>query len=121
MRFLLLLQGIDLVAGGEEQEEPRGLPLSLDDIYLKLSLLRSRTGLNPHICRISNYSTLKFLSFHREFGTVPVSCPKNWKQFQCSDPEALVHEQGNKPPISLSRLIKFMKGKEDKIAVIVEL
>ncbi|KAG5244772.1 60S ribosomal protein [Salix suchowensis] len=51
--------------------------------------------------------------------SVPVSCEENWKQVQCCDIEEVVYEQDNKAPLSLSRLITFMKGKENKTAVLV--
>ncbi|KAE8710540.1 putative 60S ribosomal protein L18-1 [Hibiscus syriacus] len=50
-------------------------------------------------------------------GALSFPCKKNWEQIQCRYTETLVYEQS--PPLSLSRLVQFMKGKEDKIAVVV--
>lgn len=41
--------------------------------------------------------------------------------FQCCDPEASIHEQGQQIPfVSLSRLVDFMKGKVDSGWVVTE-
>ncbi|KAG7030142.1 60S ribosomal protein L18-3, partial [Cucurbita argyrosperma subsp. argyrosperma] len=82
-------RGIDLVAGGKSKKTKRTAPKS-DDIYLKLLV-----------------KLYRFLV--RRTGS----------NFNAVILKRLFMSKVNKPPISLSRLIKFMKGKEDKIAVIV--
>ncbi|XP_074576870.1 large ribosomal subunit protein eL18y [Curcuma longa] len=81
--------GIDLVAGGRSKKTRRTAPKS-DDVYLKL-LVR----------------LYKFLV--RRTGS----------KFNAVILKRLFMSKTNRPPLSLRRLIKFMEGKEDKIAVIV--
>lgn len=81
--------GIDLVAGGKSKKTKRTAPKS-DDVYLKLIV-----------------KLYRFLV--RRTGS----------RFNAVILKRLFMSKVNKPPISLSRLIRFMKGKEDKIAVIV--
>ncbi|CAA7388852.1 unnamed protein product [Spirodela intermedia] len=81
--------GIDLVAGGKSKKTRRTAPKS-NDIYLKLLV-----------------KLYRFLV--RRTGS----------SFNAVILKRLFMSKINKPPISLSKLIKFMKGKEDKIAVIV--
>lgn len=81
--------GIDLVAGGKSKKTKRTAPKS-DDIYLKLLV-----------------KLYRFLV--RRTGS----------KFNAVILKRLFMSKVNKPPLSLSRLIQFMKGKEDKIAVVV--
>ncbi|ONK78696.1 uncharacterized protein A4U43_C02F21480 [Asparagus officinalis] len=81
--------GIDLVAGGRSKKTKRTAPKS-DDPYLKLLV-----------------KLYKFLV--RRTGS----------SFNAVILKRLFMSKTNKPPISLKRLATFMKGKEDKIAVIV--
>ncbi|KAL5995784.1 Dihydrolipoamide acetyltransferase component of pyruvate dehydrogenase complex [Asimina triloba] len=81
--------GIDLVAGGRSKKTKRTAPRS-DDIYLKLLV-----------------KLYRFLV--RRTGS----------KFNAVILKRLFMSRVNKPPVSLSRLIKYMKGKEDKTAVVV--
>ncbi|MQL77303.1 hypothetical protein Taro_009740 [Colocasia esculenta] len=81
--------GIDLVAGGKSKKTKRTAPKS-NDVYLKLLV-----------------KLYRFLV--RRTGS----------KFNAVILKRLFMSKINKPPISLSRLITFMKGKEEKIAVIV--
>ncbi|XP_062150320.1 large ribosomal subunit protein eL18x-like [Alnus glutinosa] len=81
--------GIDLVAGGKSKKTKRTAPKS-DDIYLKLLV-----------------KLYRFLV--RRTGS----------NFSAVILKRLFMSKINKPPLSLSRLIKFAQGKEGKIAVIV--
>ncbi|MBA0784519.1 hypothetical protein Gotri_026283, partial [Gossypium trilobum] len=81
--------GIDLVAGGKSKKTKRTAPKS-DDIYLKLLV-----------------KLYRFLV--RRTGS----------KFNAVILKRLFMSKVNKPPLSLSRLIQYMKGKEDKIAVVV--
>ena len=81
--------GIDLVAGGKSKKTKRPAPKS-DDIYLKLIV-----------------KLYRFLV--RRTGS----------KFNAVILKRLFMSKINKPPMSLSRLIRFMKGKENKIAVLV--
>ncbi|KAA0050917.1 60S ribosomal protein L18-2 [Cucumis melo var. makuwa] len=81
--------GIDLVAGGKSKKTKRVAPKS-DDIYLKLLV-----------------KLYRFLV--RRTGS----------NFNAVILKRLFMSKVNKPPLSLSRLIQFMKGKESKIAVVV--
>ncbi|KAK1325514.1 60S ribosomal protein L18-2 [Acorus calamus] len=81
--------GIDLVAGGKSKKTKRTAPKS-DDIYLKLLV-----------------KLYRFLV--RRTGS----------KFNAVILKRLFMSKTNKPPISISRLAKFMSGKEGKIAVIV--
>ncbi|KAG6483726.1 hypothetical protein ZIOFF_060379 [Zingiber officinale] len=81
--------GIDLIAGGRSKKVRRTAPKS-DDVYLKL-LVR----------------LYKFLV--RRTGS----------KFNAIILKRLFMSKTNRPPISLRRLIKFMDGQDNKIAVIV--
>ncbi|KAH7666705.1 large subunit ribosomal protein L18e protein [Dioscorea alata] len=81
--------GIDLVAGGRSKRTKRTAPRS-DDVYLKLLV-----------------KLYRFLV--RRTGS----------KFNAVVLKRLFMSKTNRPPISLRRLIKFMDGKDDKIAVIV--
>ncbi|XP_059451770.1 large ribosomal subunit protein eL18x-like [Corylus avellana] len=81
--------GIDLVAGGKVKNSKRTAPKS-DDIYLKLLV-----------------KLYRFLV--RRTGS----------NFSAVILKRLFMSKINKPPLSISRLIKFSQGKEGKIAVIV--
>ncbi|KAG9457612.1 hypothetical protein H6P81_002120 [Aristolochia fimbriata] len=81
--------GIDLVAGGKSKKTKRTAPKS-DDIYLKLLV-----------------KLYRFLV--RRTGS----------NFNAVILKRLFMSKVNKPPLSLSRLIRFMDGKGDKIAVVV--
>ncbi|ERN02273.1 hypothetical protein AMTR_s00343p00015240, partial [Amborella trichopoda] len=81
--------GIDLVAGGKSKKTKRTAPKS-GDIYLKLLV-----------------KLYRFLV--RRTGS----------KFNAVILKRLFMSKINRPPISLSRLIKFMQGKEGKIGVIV--
>ncbi|XP_020268682.1 60S ribosomal protein L18-2-like [Asparagus officinalis] len=83
------LMGIDLVAGGRSKKTKRTAPKS-DDVYLKLLV-----------------KLYKFLV--RRTGS----------SFNSVILKRLFMSRTNKPPISLKRLVAFMKGKENNIAVIV--
>ncbi|KAG8485254.1 hypothetical protein CXB51_021671 [Gossypium anomalum] len=83
------LSGIDLVAGGKSKKTKRTAPKS-DDIYLKLLV-----------------KLYRFLV--RRTGS----------KFNAVILKRLFMSKVNKPPLSLSRLIQYMKSKEDKIAVVV--
>ncbi|GLU16823.1 hypothetical protein SLE2022_332370 [Rubroshorea leprosula] len=90
MQFLTfwLLQGVDLVAGGESKKTKRTAPKS-NDIYLKLLA-----------------KLYRFLVRRTE------------SKFNAVILKRLFMSKVNKAPLSLPRLISFMKGK-DKIAVVV--
>ncbi|MBA0825815.1 hypothetical protein Goarm_010731, partial [Gossypium armourianum] len=47
------------------------------------------------------------------------TAPKTGSKFNAVILKRLFMSKVNKPPLSLSRLIQYMKGKEDKIAVVV--
>ncbi|KAL0403877.1 UNVERIFIED_CONTAM: 60S ribosomal protein L18-2 [Sesamum radiatum] len=81
--------GIDLVAGGKSKKTKRTAPKS-NDIYLKLLV-----------------KLYRFLV--RRTGS----------KFNAVVLKRLFMSRVNRPPLSLSRLIKLMNGKEDKIAVLV--
>ncbi|CAH9141093.1 unnamed protein product [Cuscuta epithymum] len=81
--------GIDLEAGGKSKKTKRTAPKS-DDIYLRLLV-----------------KLYRFLV--RRTGS----------QFDAVILKRLFMSKINKPPLSLSRLLSFMNGKEDKIAVLV--
>ncbi|GAB2211607.1 hypothetical protein Droror1_Dr00024931 [Drosera rotundifolia] len=81
--------GIDLKAGGKSKKTKRTAPKS-QDIYLKLLV-----------------KLYRFLVRRTE------------SKFNEVILKRLFMSKVNKAPISLSRLIKFMQGKDDKIAVIV--
>nr|GEU74422.1 60S ribosomal protein L18-2 [Tanacetum cinerariifolium] len=81
--------GIDLVAGGKSKRTKRNAPRS-DDIYLKLLV-----------------KLYRFLV--RRTGS----------NFNAVILKRLFMSKVNKPPISLSRLARYMAGKDEKIAVIV--
>ncbi|XP_068663302.1 large ribosomal subunit protein eL18y-like [Aristolochia californica] len=81
--------GIDLVAGGKSKKTKRTAPKS-DDIYLRLLV-----------------KLYRFLVRRTE------------SKFNAVILKRLFMSKINKPPLSLSRLIRFMNGKEDKIAVVV--
>ncbi|KAJ0977749.1 hypothetical protein J5N97_013223 [Dioscorea zingiberensis] len=81
--------GIDLIAGGRSKRTKRTAPRS-DDVYLKLIV-----------------KLYRFLV--RRTGS----------KFNAVVLKRLFMSKTNRPPISLRRLIKFMEGKDDKIAVIV--
>ncbi|KAG9459755.1 hypothetical protein H6P81_004263 [Aristolochia fimbriata] len=81
--------GIDLVAGGKSKKTKRTAPRS-DDVYLKLLV-----------------KLYRFLVRRTE------------SKFNAVILKRLFMSKVNKPPLSLSRLVRFMQGKEDKIAVVV--
>ncbi|XP_057427005.1 60S ribosomal protein L18-like [Lotus japonicus] len=81
--------GIDLKAGGKSKKKNRTAPKS-NDIYLKLLV-----------------KLYRFLV--RRTGS----------KFNAVILKRLFMSKVNKPPLSLSRLVKFMKGKDGKIAVVV--
>nr|GMD63638.1 60S ribosomal protein L18-2-like [Ipomoea batatas] len=81
--------GIDLVAGGKSKQTKRTSPKS-DDVYLKLLV-----------------KLYRFLVRRTE------------SKFNAAILKRLFMSKINKAPLSLSRLIQFMQGKEDKIAVLV--
>ncbi|CAL9078962.1 unnamed protein product [Musa textilis] len=81
--------GIDLVAGGRSKKARRTASRS-DDVYLKLLV-----------------KLYRFLV--RRTGS----------KFNAVILKRLFMSKNNRPPISLKRLITFMEGKDDKIAVIV--
>ncbi|KAK4795758.1 hypothetical protein SAY86_028084 [Trapa natans] len=84
-----LWKGIDLKAGGKSKKTKRTAPKS-DDVYLKLLV-----------------KLYRFLV--RRTGS----------KFNAVILKRLFMSKVNKPPLSLSKLISFMKGKEDMIAVVV--
>ncbi|OIT07695.1 large ribosomal subunit protein eL18y-like [Nicotiana tabacum] len=81
--------GIDLKAGGKSKKTKRTAPKS-DDVYLKLLV-----------------KLYRFLV--RRTGS----------KFNAVILKRLFMSKINKPPLSLSRLISYAKGKEDKVVVIV--
>ncbi|XP_044498336.1 60S ribosomal protein L18-2-like [Mangifera indica] len=81
--------GIDLVAGGKSKKSKRTAPKS-DDIYLKLLVKLYR-----FLVRRTDSNFNKVIL------------------------KRLFMSKVNKPPLSLSRLIRYMKGKEEFIAVVV--
>ncbi|XP_010429374.1 PREDICTED: 60S ribosomal protein L18-3-like [Camelina sativa] len=81
--------GIDLIAGGKSKKTRRTAPKS-DDVYLKL--------------------TVKLYRF---------LVRRTQSKFNAVILKRLFMSKVNKAPISLSRLVEFMSGKEDKIAVLV--
>ncbi|KAJ7977912.1 putative 60S ribosomal protein L18 [Quillaja saponaria] len=87
--FHFSTQGIDLKAGGKSKKTKRTAPKS-DDIYLKLLV-----------------KLYRFLV--RRTGS----------RFNAVILKRLFMSKVNKAPLSLSRLIRYTKGKENKIAVVV--
>nr|GEV95370.1 60S ribosomal protein L18-2 [Tanacetum cinerariifolium] len=85
----VVVMGIDLVAGGKSKRTKRTAPRS-DDIYLKLLV-----------------KLYRFLV--RRTGS----------NFNAVILKRLFMSKVNKPPISLSRLVRYMSGKDEKIAVVV--
>ncbi|KAF3506301.1 hypothetical protein F2Q69_00003023 [Brassica cretica] len=81
--------GIDLIAGGKSKKTKRTAPKS-DDVYLKL--------------------TVKLYRF---------LVRRTQSKFNAVILKRLFMSKVNKAPLSLSRLVEFMTGKEDKIAVLV--
>ncbi|KAI4367841.1 hypothetical protein MLD38_016465 [Melastoma candidum] len=81
--------GIDLKAGGKSKKTKRTAPKS-QDVYLKLLV-----------------KLYRFLVRRTE------------SKFNAVILKRLFMSKINKPPMSLSRLIRYMQGKEDKIAVLV--
>nr|XP_016487819.1 PREDICTED: 60S ribosomal protein L18-2-like [Nicotiana tabacum] len=81
--------GIDLKVGGKSKKTKRTTPKS-DDVYLKLLV-----------------KLYRFLVRRTE------------SKFNAVILKRLFMSKTNKPPLSLSRLISYVKGKENKIAVIV--
>ncbi|CAM8911906.1 unnamed protein product [Rhodiola kirilowii] len=81
--------GIDLIAGGKSNKTKRTAPKS-DDIYLKLLV-----------------KLYRFLVRRTE------------SKFNAVVLKRLFMSKINKAPMSLSRLIRYMEGKGDKIAVLV--
>ncbi|MED6155199.1 60S ribosomal protein L18-3 [Stylosanthes scabra] len=81
--------GIDLKAGGKSKKTKRTAPKS-DDIYLKLLV-----------------KLYRFLVRRTD------------SNFNAVILKRLFMSKVNKAPLSLSRLIRYMKGKENKIAVVV--
>ncbi|XP_010550997.1 PREDICTED: 60S ribosomal protein L18-3-like isoform X1 [Tarenaya hassleriana] len=81
--------GIDLIAGGKSKKTKRTAPKS-DDVYLKLLV-----------------KLYRFLV--RRTGS----------SFNAVILKRLFMSKVNKAPLSLSRLVNFMQGKEDKIGVVV--
>ncbi|KAJ4875161.1 60S ribosomal protein L18-2 [Raphanus sativus] len=81
--------GIDLIAGGKSKKSKRKAPKS-DDVYLKL--------------------TVKLYRF---------LVRRTQSKFNAVILKRLFMSKVNKAPLSLSRLVEFMTGKEDKIAVLV--
>ncbi|CDY18813.1 hypothetical protein HID58_003976 [Brassica napus] len=83
------IMGIDLIAGGKSKKTKRTAPKS-DDVYLKL--------------------TVKLYRF---------LVRRTQSKFNAVILKRLFMSKVNKAPLSLSRLVEFMTGKEDKIAVLV--
>ncbi|KAL0717638.1 hypothetical protein Bca4012_066960 [Brassica carinata] len=81
--------GIDLIAGGKSKKTKRTAPKS-DDVYLKL--------------------TVKLYRF---------LVRRTQSKFNAVILKRLFMSKVNKAPLSLSRLVEFMTGKENKIAVLV--
>ncbi|KAI8465418.1 MAG: component of cytosolic 80S ribosome and 60S large subunit [Monoraphidium minutum] len=81
--------GIDLVAGGRYTKKHRSAPKS-DNVYLKLLV-----------------KLYRFLERRTE------------SNFNAVVLKRLFMSKTNRPPLSLSKLAKFMGGKEDKVAVLV--
>ncbi|OEL25898.1 60S ribosomal protein L18-2, partial [Dichanthelium oligosanthes] len=81
--------GIDLVAGGRNKKTKRTAPKS-DDVYLKL------------LVKLYRFLVRRTKS---DFNAVIL--------------KRLFMSKTNRPPLSLRRLVKFMEGKENQIAVIV--
>jgi large subunit ribosomal protein L18e len=81
--------GIDLVAGGRTKKTKRTAPKS-DDVYLKL------------LVKLYRFLVRRTKS---DFNAVIL--------------KRLFMSKTNRPPLSLRRLVKFMEGKENQIAVIV--
>lgn len=82
-------QGIDLKAGGRNCKKHRDAPKS-DNVYLKLLV-----------------KLYRFLERRTE------------SNFNAVVLRRLFMSKTNRPPLSLSKLAKFMAGKEDKVAVLV--
>jgi len=81
--------GIDLIAGGKSKKTKRTAPKS-QDIYLKLLVKLYR-----FLVRRTN------------------------SRFNAVILKRLFMSKTNKPPLSLSRLVRYMQEKDDKIAVVV--
>lgn len=81
--------GIDLIAGGKSKQTRRTAPKS-EDIYLKLLV-----------------KLYRFL------------VRRTSSRFNAVILKRLFMSKTNKPPLSLSRLARYMQGKDDKIAVVV--
>jgi large subunit ribosomal protein L18e len=81
--------GIDLIAGGKSKQTKRTAPKS-EDIYLKLLV-----------------KLYRFL------------VRRTSSRFNAVILKRLFMSKTNKPPLSLSRLARYMQGKDDKVAVVV--
>jgi len=81
--------GIDLIAGGKSKQTKRTAPKS-EDIYLKLLV-----------------KLYRFL------------VSRTSSRFNAVILKRLFMSKTNKPPLSLSRLARYMQGKDDKVAVVV--
>ncbi|KAL0692369.1 hypothetical protein Bca4012_059549 [Brassica carinata] len=86
--------GIDLIAGGKSKKTKRTAPKS-DDVYLKL------------LVKVVNMELYRFLV--RRTGS----------KFDAVILKRLFMSKVNKAPLSLSKLVEFMNGKDGKIAVLV--
>jgi len=82
-------QGIDLIAGGRNKKTSRTAPKS-DNVYVKLLV-----------------KLYRFLARRTD------------SKFNETVLKRLFMSKTNRPPLSLSKLAKFMKGKEGKVAAIV--
>lgn len=102
-------QGIDLIAGGRNKKKVRTEPKS-DNVYLRL-LVKLYRFLARRTNSQFNAVVLKRLFMSKV--CVPGRLLAAWHWLIDS------WSQTNRPPLSISRLVRYMKGKEDKVAVLV--
>ena len=106
--FWTELQGIDLKAGGKSKKTKRTAPKS-NDIYLKLLvkvpfLLLSRITVNEWLRDL-------YLTYSFYFQLYRFLVRRTGSNFNAVILKRLFMSKVNKPPLSLSRLIRYTKGK----------
>ncbi|URD85623.1 60S ribosomal protein L18 [Musa troglodytarum] len=109
--------GIDLVAGGRSKKARRTASRS-DDVYLKLLVKVSSSVVGLRACDwFRDWSVISLCRCFDQLYRFLVR--RTGSKFNAVILKRLFMSKNNRPPISLKRLITFMEGKDDKIAVIV--
>ena len=99
--------GIDLVAGGRRVgHNVRKAPVS-QDVYLKL------------LVKLYRFYFIEIFTYNTHLEKFSFLARRTESKFAGVIAKRLCMSRLNKAPISLSRLVRYMKGKEDKVAVIV--